>query len=239
MKTWLAVLGLAVLLSLAACRSAEGQTETTTRATTVATAAPASSTTSQTAAPAPTDLGALIEQMAKPYPDGDPRYVSSNPYDYTKGNPAFDAIVAMGYDALAGLEADLTAGGLGNYLDCIAIETITRCDLKQFPQFMWADARTFATQWNSYLKQLPSLVEGAFMLSSYHPPKPVGIENLGAPAVPYVITTAARMGVANESEVVATLHSLLTGSMPATTMAEFAQLNRVAIERLRAYVEDR
>ena len=186
-KIWLAILGIAVLLlpSLAACHSSEGRTETTTGAvTTAATAAPASSTTSQTAAPAPADLGVLIEQMAKPYPDGDPRYVSSNPYDYTKGNPAFDAIVAMGYDALAGLEADLTAGGLGNYLDCIAIETITRCDLKQFPQFMWADAQTFATKWSSYLKQMPSLVEGAFALSSYYPRQTVGLESLGAPAVP-------------------------------------------------------
>ena len=47
------------------------------------------------------------------------------------------------------------------------------------------------------------------------------------------------MGVANESEVVATLRSLLTNSVPAATIAEFAQVNRVAIEQLRAYVEDR
>ena len=241
-RIWWAVLGIAILLLpfLAACHSSEGRTETATGAvTTVATAAPASGTTSQTAAPAPAEVAALIEQMAKPYPEGDPRYLSSNPYDYTKGNPAFDAIVALGYDALEALEADLTAGGLGNYLDCIAIETITRCDLKQFPQFMWADARTFATQWNSYLKQMPSLVEGAFMLSSYYPPKPVGIESLGAPAVPYVIDMAARTGVAKEGEVVATLHSLLAGSMPAATIAEFAQVNRAAIEKLRAYVENR
>jgi hypothetical protein len=234
------MLVLAVLLSLAACHSSESPTEMTTGATTTAaTAASASSTTSQNAAPAPADLGALIKQMANPYPDGDPRYVSSNPYDYTKDNPAFDAIVAAGYHALAALEADLTAGGLGNYLDCIAIETITRCDLKQFPQFTWADAQSFKARWNSYLKQMPSLVDGAFMLSSYSPPKPVGLEGLGAPAVPFVIDTAARMGVANEGEVVATLQSLLTGSMPAATIAEFAQVNRVAIEKLRAYVEGR
>ena len=144
-----------------------------------------------------------------------------------------------GTTRLRALEADLTAGGLGNYLDCIAIETITRCDLKQFPQFTWADAQSFASQWNSYLRQMPSLVAGAFALSSYYPPKPVGIEKLGAPAVPYVIDTAARMGVANESQVVATLQSLLTGSMPAATIAEFAHVNRAAIEKLRAYVESR
>ena len=195
--------------------------------------------TTTTAPPAEPDLGVLIKQMAAPYPDGDSRYVSSNPYDYTKDNPAFDAIVARGYDALPGLEADLTAGGLGNYLDCIAIEKITKCDLKEFTQYAWGDAISFRTQWNSYLKQMPSAVMTAFALSSYAPPKPIGLEKLGAPAVPYVIDQAKRTGVWNESEVVGTLQSLLLNARPAATIAEFAQFNATTIEKLRAYVENR
>jgi hypothetical protein len=191
-------------------------------------------------APDVTELSALIKQMVKPYPEGDSRYLSSNPYDYIKDNPAFDAIVAMGYDALPVLEADLTAGGLGNYLDCIAIERITKCDLKQFGQFAWADATSFRTQWNKYLVEMPSMVLASFALSSYYPPKPLGIERLGAPAVPYVIDRALQHpGVANPSEVLHTLQTLLLDAKPATTIAEFAELNRVAIEKLRAYIENR
>jgi hypothetical protein len=223
-------------LSLAACHSPGSATEE--EPATEGRAAPADAGVPATS-PAAIDLAVLIKQLAEPYPDGDPRYASSNPYDYTQDNPAFAAVVAMGYDALAGLEADLTAGGLGNYLDCIAIETITCCDLKQFPQFTWGDALTFATQWDSYLRQMPLLVTAAFGLSSYYPPRPLGIERLGAPAVPFIIDEAAKAGVGNESQVVATLASMMTGSVPAGTIAEFAQVNRGAIEKLRAYVENR
>jgi hypothetical protein len=224
-----------VAFSFGGCRS-ELQEQRDEPTTTTVAAVPTTSTSATVDGQA--DLSVLIAQMAKPYPDGDSRYVSSNPYDYTKDNPAFDAIVAMGYDALEGLEADLTAGGLGNYLDCIAIETITRCDLKQFDQFTWADALTFRSQWNKYLAQMPTMVDAAFMLSSYYPPKPLGLDKLGAPAVPYVIDRAlADPGVANPSEVLQTLQTLMPAATPASTIAEFEALNRITLEKLRAYVE--
>jgi hypothetical protein len=236
---------MAVLL-IQGCKPGQGRAQETSGATSVVsspgsgmTAETASLGTSTTAGAAP-DLSALIKQMAQPYPAGDPRYASSNPYDYIKDNPAFDAVVAMGYDALPALEADLTAGALGKYLDCIAIESITKCDLKQFEQFTWADAQGFRTQWNRYLEQMPSMVTAAFALSSYYPPRPLGIERLGAPAVPYVIDRALQSpGVGNPDEVLHTLQMLLLNAKPGSTIAEFAELNRVTIEKLRAYVENR
>ncbi len=65
---------------------------------------------------------------------------SSNPYDYVVDNANFEAIVALGLDALPILEQGLhatDADDLREYIMCIAIEEIARCDLKQFEEFAW------------------------------------------------------------------------------------------------------
>jgi hypothetical protein len=184
------------------------------------------------------DLSGLIQAMSMPYPEGDGRYASSNPYDYTRNNPAFDRVVAMGYEALPGLEEYLpNHGGLDGYLVCIAIEKITRCDLKQFDEFMWASAGGFP--WNKYLEQMPSMVEETLARNLDSDAQAAEIAKLGAPAVPYVVEHAALIDGQDGSRMTATLGALLPNAEPADTVEEFANLNAETIARLRAYVEDR
>lgn len=188
------------------------------------------------------DLGALIEAMDALYPEGDPRKFSSNPYDYVCGNPAFDSIVAMGYEALPGLDEHLRSnntGGLRDYLVCVAIETITRCDLKQFEDFAWADSPSFAGGWNHYLERMPSLVAG-ILEGDMSPRAQAGeIRKLGAPAVPYVVEYADRPDEQHGSEITAALGIMLLDAEPAVTVARFKELNADAVATLRAYVEGR
>jgi hypothetical protein len=228
------IMALMVTLLSVACDKDSGA-EITANSSTPVTAG----STSGVAATGGANLERLIRAMGKPYPDGDPRYLSSNAYDYTKDNPAFDAIVAMGYDALPGLEKSLTEMGLRDYLACIAIEKITRCDLKQLKQFAWDDAGRFLVQWNWYLEQMPLVVEK--IVTSGDPPqaKARQIAELGAPAVPYVVEHAESVDEQDGSEMTETLATLLLDAKPALTVDEFGNLNADTIGKLKAYVEDR
>lgn len=187
-------------------------------------------------------LRALIKALPTPYPPGDDRYLSSNAYDYLDDNPAFDEIVAMGYDVLPGLQEHLattTTAGLGDYLVCVAIETITRCDLKQFEIFAWADSRTFKEQWDRYLREVPSLVKDIIECDLCARVQGSEIAKLGAPAVPYVVEYADLLDSQYGSEVPGVLSTVTIGSVPTATVAEFRDKNAGIIEVLRTYVEDR
>jgi hypothetical protein len=184
----------------------------------------------------------LIEAMAKPYPPGDARYLSSNAYDYTRDNPAFDATVAKGYDALPGLEEYLRTEnprGLDGYLICIAMEKITRCDLKQFEQFAWADAGGFQVQWNRYLEQMPPLVDAALKSGKSPEDQAQEIAKLGAPAVPYVVDHADSIVAAGGSDMAEALAAILRDAKPGNTVEKFGDNNSDAIAQLRSYVENR
>lgn len=229
---------LTVVLTVAAA-ACSGQSTADARGS-GSTAAVGSSTSA--AADMGDSLKDLIEAMAMPYPEGDPRYLSSNPYDYTKENPAFDAVVAMGYEALPGLEGKLRTerpDGLDGYLICVAIETITRCDLKQFEEFTWAHAGGFLAQWEEYLERMPSLVEEILERDLCMKVQGGEIAKLGAPVVPYVVEYADMLDGQYGSEIPGILSTVLLESKPTTTVAEFRDLNREAIDELRAYIEDR
>ncbi|MBN1629370.1 MAG: hypothetical protein JW990_06390 [Thermoleophilia bacterium] len=182
----------------------------------------------------------LIQTMSKPYPEDDGRYLSSNPYDYTKDNPAFDQIVALGYDALDPLEAYLPDhAGLDGYLVCIAIEKIMRCDLKQFGEFTWADAISFRTQWSEYLAEMPSLVDEVLARELSPAARAAQIATLGAPAVPYLVEHAESLDEQDGTEIATTLGALLENAEPASTVEEFGEVNAQAIAQLKVYVEAR
>ena len=201
--------------------------------------------TDETGADAATDavsamVNNLIQTMSKPYPEGDARYFSSNPYDYTKENPAFDQVVAMGYEVLDPLEGYLPDhAGLDGYLVCIAIEKIMRCDLKQFDEFTWADAISFRTQWNKYLARMPSSVDEVLARELAPAAQAAEIAQLGAPAVPYVVEHAESLDRQDGTEMAATLGALLEGAEPASTVKEFGEVNAQAIAQLKVYVEAR
>jgi hypothetical protein len=188
------------------------------------------------------DLGGLIASMARPYPPGDARYLSSNAYDYTRDNPAFDAVVAEGYGVLQGLEdylIDKDARGLDGYLVCIAIERITRCDLKQFEEFTWADAGRFQVQWNKYLEQMPSLVDGVLGSGVSLEDQAKEIVKLGAPAVPFLVDHADSIDEDDGNEIAEALAAIVPDAEPGDTVEEFSDNNKGAISQLRAYIENR
>lgn len=187
-------------------------------------------------------LRALIQALPTPYPAGDDRYLSSNAYDYLDENRAFEEIVALGYDALPGLEEHLATtatAGLGDYLVCVAIETIMRCDLKRLEDYTWADSRVFAERWDRYLREVPSRVEEIIQCDLCARVQGSEIAKLGAAAVPYVVEYAETLDAQYGSEIPGVLSTVTLGSTPTTTVAEFREKNREIIEALRAYVEDR
>lgn len=192
-------------------------------------------------------LDDLIAEVDTPYPDGDARYTSSNPYDYLKDNDYYDAIVAMGYDALPGLEEYLLTeneNGLREYLLCVAIEDITACDLKQFDASTWATASEFLEKWSAYLVGMPDRVDK--ILSSASPPaqQQKDIAKLGAPAVPYVVEQAAAVDKEDGAGMADTLRAILEKGKPGSTIegktvTELANLNSDLIEQLQTYIENR
>lgn len=165
---------------------------------------------------------------------------SSNPYDYVVDNANFEAIVALGLDALPILEQGLhatDADGLREYIMCIAIEEIARCDLKQFEEFAWDRAQVFKEKWNNYLKDMPTrvgqIIDGGQDLRA----QADQIAELGAPALPYVVERAEAIDRGNGHAIVAALEKSLVEAKPATTVCEFAEKNADSIQKLKSYVE--
>ncbi len=102
--------------------------------------------------------------------NGQPLYMSANPYDYTLDNEEYDKLVAMGpgaLDALCVLQKNAAAyGSLDRYILAIAIEEITKIDLKYSTQFFWEDADTFADAWARFSAQAEADVQSVLQDAS-------------------------------------------------------------------------
>ncbi|MHB8172701.1 MAG: hypothetical protein ACYDG6_14425 [Thermincolia bacterium] len=169
-------------------------------------------------------------------------YLSSNPYDYIKDNPHYNEIIKIGYDALPVLEDELkktNASGLREYILSIAIEEITKSDLKQFESYQWDRAENFKLKWNQYLKDIPTNVEK--IIKSDNPPKKKEkeIEKLGATAVPYVVQYAESIDQETNSEMASILSKMVTNGNVSKTVDEFNNKNKDTIQKLQKYVETR
>lgn len=86
--------------------------------------------------------------------DGVPLSMSSNPYDYVQNNEDFDKLVALGNDALNEL-TDLQKNtdkynSFERYIIAIAIEEITKVDMKNFKDYAWSNATAFSENWPSF-----------------------------------------------------------------------------------------
>lgn len=98
--------------------------------------------------------------------NGMPLAMSSNPYDFIKDNEAFDKIIALGMEALPELvkiqNNNDMYGSLERYLIAIAIETISKTDLKAYEEFAWDQADAFARNWSKFEKEaaiaIPAIV---------------------------------------------------------------------------------
>lgn len=94
---------------------------------------------------------ASLDFDGKYYVNGLPLALSSNPYDYIKGNTEFEKLVAMGEDAIVPLEKCLANtekySSFDRYVIAIALEEITKVDFKQYGEYAWEDAESFMVSW--------------------------------------------------------------------------------------------
>ena len=86
--------------------------------------------------------------------NGMPLAMSSNPYDYIKDNAEYDKLIALGeesLDDLYELQQDKDKyDSFQRYIIAIAIEEITKTDLKQSEEYFWMDADGFSEKWNDF-----------------------------------------------------------------------------------------
>lgn len=124
---------------------------------------------SQVEAQAASTINDLVEKMnsktniaGKYLENGMPLGMSSNPYDYIKDNEAFDKIIALGMSALPELvriqKDNDKYNSFERYLIAIAIETITKTDLKVYEEFAWDRADVFAEKWAKFEKEAATAV---------------------------------------------------------------------------------
>lgn len=86
--------------------------------------------------------------------NGMPLAMSSNPYDYIKDNAEYDKLIALGEESLDDLyklqQDQEKYDNFQRYIIAIAIEEITKTDLKQSEEYFWMDADGFSEKWNDF-----------------------------------------------------------------------------------------
>lgn len=86
--------------------------------------------------------------------NGRPLALSSNPYDYIKNNNEYNELVKLGNNAVEELYILQTDSekydSLERYIIAIAIEEITKTNLKESETYFWEDANTFSKSWNKF-----------------------------------------------------------------------------------------
>lgn len=115
---------------------------------------------------------------------------SSNPYDYIKENKDFDSIISLGNDAIPALHKRLSKSpndGLQEYILAIAIEQISKTDLKKKQSSQWETPKGFSKQWNKHLKELPATVDAITNSQAAPEDKINQIIELGTPAIPFIL----------------------------------------------------
>jgi hypothetical protein len=135
----------------------------------------------------------LVDDMMKNYYEQIKKnptlMLSSNPYDYTKDCPEYDAIVALGYEALPYIKEKVEKSennGLSEYILAIAAEKIGKVKLKG-DHFNWDTGKGWAREWNKHLKNLPSNFDNIVASKETSASKNEKLVRLGAPALPFII----------------------------------------------------
>lgn len=127
---------------------------------------------------------------------------SSNPYDYIKDNKYYENIVNKGFAALPILEKKLQNSetyGLQDYIVAIAIEEITKTNLKNDPNTAWSTAKEFNVEWDEFIDGASKDIEAIFSSTSSIEIKIKDIEKYGLLAVPYLSKYSNQSTNKNES----------------------------------------
>jgi hypothetical protein len=185
-------------------------------------------------------LSNISEMMQGVVNMSDPKVsISSNPYDYTIKNKAFDGIVNLGSSALPVLKNKIqnsTQNGLEEYLFAIAMEKIAKVDLKG-DKFGWADSKEFCKVWDEHLKAIPQKVTS--ISNSDDDNKADKLIKLGTPSIPFIMDEVEQGNI----EVIPALDSLLEGSkevnyIKGSVNKEWIQANKQKFDGLRKIVND-
>ncbi|MBP2002250.1 hypothetical protein J2Z69_003322 [Paenibacillus shirakamiensis] len=169
--------------------------------------------------------------------------MSSNPYDYIKDNKDFESIVALGNNALPILQEKIEKSpndGLQEYILAIAIEKISKTDLKKNSSTEWNSAKSFEKNWKQYLKAIPLKVNEISSSSKEINEKINGLIELGTPAIPFI----AEEIVKGKEDIFPALKELIKddGELKVArdvsiTKELFSQKNSI-FEGLRSYVNE-
>ncbi|KNZ70207.1 hypothetical protein Tfer_1082 [Thermincola ferriacetica] len=134
------------------------------------------------------DINQMMEEVADN--SADPKIaMSSNPYDYIKNNEGFNNLVAYGFDGLPELRNKIRNSpnnGLEEYLLAIAIEKITKLNLKG-ENYGWTNAKEFSKAFDNHLKSIPNQVTNIVKSSDPDDIKIKNLIRLGTPAIPYIM----------------------------------------------------
>ncbi len=111
----------------------------------------------------------------------------SNPYLYIKNNPSYEALIAEGTNVLPELHQTLsesTEDGLLEYITAIAIEEITRTDIRNSFSVSWETAKEFENSWTAFLTDVPQKIETLLSSSLSDQEKVQELQKYGLLAIP-------------------------------------------------------
>lgn len=196
----------------------------------------------EAASPVPRGVDEAIRDIEKSI---DPaRMTSSNPYEYTLGNAAYDELVAAGTPALPRIVSALdgsSASGLREYLLAIAGERIAWVDLKRDPETRWATGKEWPAAWRRHLEKVPDKVMAIVDSREQQRDKVRDLAALGTPAAPF-ISDALMSG---HDELAPALETLLADGMvevpstagPPKVTRDWVVKNKGRFDDLRKMVE--
>jgi hypothetical protein len=161
--------------------------------------------------------------------------LSSNPYDYIRNDENFNAIVALKSDALPALQAKLsksTENALPEYIMAIAIERISKTDLKKSPTDYWASGKDFTVKWNKHLKSIPTVVDNISKSNKENSDKVKELIELGTPAIPFISDKVEE----GKEDLYPALAKLLDSNEEITNKKEWVSKNKSKFKDLKDYV---
>lgn len=170
--------------------------------------------------------------------------MSSNPYDYIKGNQHYQAIVSLGEGALLPIEDKIVNSkndGLEEYILAIAAEEIAKIDLKndKSSDVVWETGKGWANEWAKHLKAVPAKVHKIAISSLSKKEKLEKLVTFGTPAIPFILDEI-EIGT---SDIAGALEILLTGNNEVSFDAgkvhdpvSWSKENKVKFESLRRLV---
>lgn len=161
---------------------------------------------------------------------------SSNPYDYAN-NENFDNIVNLGIPALPVMVEEIEASemnGLREYLFAIAVEEITKTDLKE-KAYGWSNGKEWLDQWKIYLRNIPVQVDYIVNdTESTVEEKEAALDELGMMSLPY-IKDAIDAGHAEFQDI---YDSIAGTSASGSRTAETDAVDESDVEIIRSMVEE-